>query len=932
MAYKVGMLESLLAYANYYFLILNETWLDRNQIHATVLLDYELGDYFCRETTTGGGCAIWYKKGLITSTLSVAQYSVEKTLEICGLCWHFMNTDYLLISIYRPPDADFQLFLQIMDNLLHDIFDTSKPILVCGDFNINFALHSKEKRDTINLFASYGLRGIVETYTRLTSSSATLIDNVFTNFPQLLDADTFDTFLSDHRYISIKAMEPFMKAISLSPETVTKRLFNENNKASFRDHLEKETWQDMYSSGTLRDKFQIFLDTFLFYYNTCFPLTKVKIRPTAKSWVTTEVRESNNALRDLYVLQKSYPVLHNHYMQARIRHAALVNASKRVYFDNMVNSARNKTKCMWSVFRTVTNANRRHENIVLEHNDTTITDPQEIVQYFNNFFQGVPVELASSLPEADVPTDVPLVPNTMVLLPLSLTETNEIICKLRTNSAPGADGVSAGIIKDIRQLILEPLTHLINASFEDGEFPPQLQRAAVLPIFKKGDKRLVTNYRPVSLLSVFSKIFEYAMLSRLNGFIQKYNILSTRQHGFSKGKSTTTAFYDYLKFIIQKVEKRQCPLVIYCDLSKAFDCVPHNRLLNKLDHYGIRGTAGKWLTSYLGNRSQFVRLNFVNANSTNVFVSNDLPISTGVPQGSVLSPLLFNLYLNDLVTYLHDSLTIMYADDTTILLSSESLVDTIAAASVCVNSLYTWFTANGLVLNKNKTHFMIFHPRQRSIQIPDDVNVITPISSVKFLGITITETLDWADHCNELTRKIHSKCFLFRSIRSSMSLNALLNAYYAEIQSRLSYGIIFWGQSPAATMVFLAQKKLIRAIFGLKPCESCRQILIANRILTLPALYILECLCHVHKNKGNYLTGSTIHSHETRRRDDLRLPQVTMHLTSRDVDWEGIKYYNHLPPSIKSMNSVLFKKTIKKYLIEKCFYNTSEFTRVPCTL
>lgn len=505
-----------------------------------------------------------------------------------------------------------------------------------------------------------------------------------------------------------------------------------------------------------------------------------------------------------------------------------------------------------------------------------------------------------------------------------------IVSRLRRSSAPGPDEVPVAIVKEFCILFISPLTYLVNISFERGEYPTILKRSAVVPIFKKGSKSDIANYRPISLSSVFSKIFERAMYERLDNFLKKFQIISPRQHGFMKGKSVITALYDFLKYVVGELERRHCPMAIYCDLSKAFDCVNRNRLLMKMEKYGIRGVALKWFQAYLENRSQFVKIRFTNAdNSTTYYCSKSLPINLGVPQGSILSPILFNLYINDLDLFIKHAEVIMYADDTSLLLSSESLRSTEALVNESLGDLYHWFCSNQLSLNIQKTHYMIFHTRQRTISELPSLSIVNNdlenTDIVKFLGVSMEDTLRWNDHCNIIAKKLHSKCYLMRSLRTYFSKSTLLAVYHSEIHSRITYGIIFWGHSSAAKQVFIAQKRVIRAIVAIGSIESCKPHFRNLKILPLPCAYILECVCFIHRNRSTYHTVSSIHSHLTRQRDNIVQTPFTLDISRCDVDNHGTGFYNHIPINIRRLSYHKFRTTVRNHLLSNCFYDTFSF-------
>ena len=337
---------------------------------------------------------------------------------------------------------------------------------------------------------------------------------------------------------------------------------------------------------------------------------------------------------------------------------------------------------------------------------------------------------------------------------------------------------------------------------------------------------------------------------------------------------------------------------IFCDLKKAFDNVDQAILLSKLKFYGIRGKFHELITSYLENRYQRVSINSKNPCLSSY--SRWGKIKCGVPQGSILGPLLFLLYINDLGTvFRNNHKPILFADDTSLIVTHNDLTEFSRDVTSAFNSLNKWFAANLLSLNLNKTQYVQFMTKNtpiRDISISHNNMLISKTSNTKFLGLIITDSLSWKDHITQLIPKLSTACYILRCIRPYMSLEALKCVYHSYFHSLLSYGLIFWGNSSFSSHIFRLQKKAIRVIMGLGPRDSFRKPFKHLRILPLQSQYIFSLLMFVVENKNIFQINSEIHDINTRQNSILYQPQANLTLYQKGAYYSGIKIFNNLPP------------------------------------
>ena len=359
--------------------------------------------------------------------------------------------------------------------------------------------------------------------------------------------------------------------------------------------------------------------------------------------------------------------------------------------------------------------------------------------------------------------------------------------------------------------LAEPLCKLINNSFSTGLVPDELKIAKVCPIYKNGDRAQFSNYRPISILPSFSKLYEKLVCNRLMNYLSKHSILHNNQYGFRSHHDTSMAVIDMVDKISAAMDSNEFSIGLFIDLSKAFDTLNHKILLQKLNHYGIRGVTLKWFESYLTNRYQYVEYNGVK--------SNLLKLTCGVPQGSVLGPVLFLIYINDIISASKILQLILFADDTNIFLSDANLDRLISTLNSELTCMSKWFAINRLSLNVSKTNFILFcNSRKRydkcEIKIMLNGMVLEQVKCAKFLGVYIDEHLSWDNHIREVACKVSRNVGILRKLKFTLPQTCLLLLYNSLVLPYLHYCSIIWGCSSPNKLksLIVLQKKAVRII------------------------------------------------------------------------------------------------------------------------
>jgi hypothetical protein len=498
------------------------------------------------------------------------------------------------------------------------------------------------------------------------------------------------------------------------------------------------------------------------------------------------------------------------------------------------------------------------------------------------------------------------------------------IDKLNNNKSPGPDGVGPNILKDVADIIVRPLAYLCNLSFQTGLVPEGLKLARIVPIYKKGDKTLLTNYRPISLLSIFHKILEKLMCYRLRSFLNAKHVLYDYQFGFRPNHSTSLALIEVIDNIYYHLDRNEFVMGLYLDLRKAFDTVNHDILLWKLYNYGIRGITHRWFSSYLENRRQYTSVNGINSEITKV--------TCGVPQGSVLGPLLFLLYVNDMPNAIPGEKLKLFADDTNLFISSKSVIDLNHMANVLMHNLNSWLNDNKLHLSIEKTCYTVFTPSKTMVDYEFDVKVeniqIQKVEFCKYLGIIIDENLKWSLQIESIYKKLVKYVGIFYKLRNHLPDWCLRTLYYAYVHPHILYGVEIYGNTCASYLEKLQKvnNKILRILQHKEARTSLIDLYYSYETLPIDQLHLYQIMSLVHRFVYNreklpkvyaqYFTiNSSVHSHNTRSNNMLHLMPIRSSFGHRMIKFKASMMWNKLPQSLTDIRTCqAFKKNLKAYL------------------
>ena len=839
-----------------------------------------------RNSGKGGGLAIYLNKKFETDYLKVVpdlcDHSSTETGEFlfAELKTDKKSKNIVIGNFYRSPSHRPDQFCEHLNNIFESMSEQNKNknIILLGDANIDLLTHDtfKPAQDLINVISRNGLIPVISRPTHVSDTYATLIDHIYTNcIANFRNSGIITDPFADHLGIFVKISLGKKTPSIKQPTHYTYTDYSQDNIESFKNIISNTDWTPVRNTSDPNDKYHMLHTIFSAQYNKTFPTTRRKCnnrKAEGKPWIMPWLQEACDRKNKLYNKFIDHPSTENKAAYTKMKKWVEKQLYKRKknYYSSQIEKYTSNAKKQWKIINEViSNTKPRNKINKLNLGNQIISDSKNIAESFNTYFCSIAGKLKSEIPLSNhkLLPNFKQVHNSIFLKPCTESEISDLVKQLKNTST---SDFNSAVIKQVflNTSLAQILSETINSSLSHGVFPELLKTARVIPIHKSGSRSDVANYRPISLLSVFSKIYEKVMYSRLTSFFAANNIISPRQYGFRRQHSCEHALIDAHSTILSALNNKQIALLLLIDFSKAFDMVDHDILLKKLSRYGIRGTAYSWLQSYLSSRKQYV---YVNDSSSSL-----LDLRYGVPQGSILGPLLFIIYINDLPNISKNIHFIMYADDANIIVTGSDIEDVKAKISALLIKLLDWVNMNSLKLNVKKTHYMIFSNTHKSTNKEYNLNLkinnepILQSHEERFLGVIMDDKLSWSAHRAAISMRISRNAGVLFRARHMFKIPTLKTLYFSFIQSHLVYCSTIWGTGSKHSLrsIFVAQKKAIRAISFTRLFTKNKEteeytyghtkpLFSSLEILTIHNLILLQLLSQMHKIYGHLAPAHT---------------------------------------------------------------------------
>ena len=870
----------------------------------------------------GGGVACYIRSDIKYSDTKYKE--LNKSCKDIEMLWISLELErvrpIVIVTIYKPPQGDYKRCNEYLNGAFEaaNLKDNS-DIFLLGDFNIDLGDKGSIKTRELEFTTrALGLRQLINSHTRVATREGVLtkskIDLIFSNSDCITGARTLDYNISDHLAVAVTRKKQ---------KTETKRVdfegrsYRNYDREEFQQSLREENWGNFFTSRDPDELWERMRSKITEQADRFCPMRKFKVKEVREPWITNEAIE---AIRDKdRVMSRAKRTGRaedwEEARRARNRVGRDLENLRADYLKRQQEANREDPKKFWRNIASIFPGKKgKSGHIWLKNELREDVDPLDTAGYINQFFTNIGPTLAKDY-NARWKYFGDTVQDTIGGFETNLGEVEKLCKEVNIMKSSGIDELSSRLCKDAFVALGEQLVHLFNCSLSSGIFPRKWKVAKIIPIFKGGDRESVNNYRPVSLLPLPGKLLEKLVHSKITSFWDTNNFLTEHQGGFRKGYSTVSTIADLTDDLFQNINEGNTTLAAFVDLRKAFDIVNTNILLEKLRHAGIGGMVLNWCKNYLSNRFQCTYANGVK--------SSTLPITCGVPQGSVLGPLFFLVYVNDVKNAVTNCGVKLYADDTVLYQPGLNQEEAQGKLQKSVDSFKQWCDINALTINAPKTKVMVFASRSKakkckniSIQIGGVKLKVVP--SFKYLGLTLDSTLNYTNHIASVIRLITYKMTLLAKLKKYLNTDVATLIYKTMILPYFDYAdVIYWKANERDIgKLQTLQNKCLRICKGRDMRFSVDRVHKQSNVPFLKDRRVAHVrnFMYIRKRRRDLLNTREI---RTRAHDApiFTVPIPRSEAFKRSVGYSGSVEWNSLKADLHNTNNYLSFKEKQKILM-----------------
>lgn len=895
-------------------IFLSETWLSEDDSSRP----FEIPNYnFFRKDRVGrgGGVAVYIKHNYNVDMMEL-DFDINAKLECIVFKIKIKNRTYAFLVFYRPPSLNFNSIIPDFDNIFSWLYPTADEIFCLGDFNVNLLnLHNP----LCSLFENYNLVQIIDQPTRISRTASTLLDAIFvTNTELICDHGVISADnISDHKitYCNINLIK-----IPAIHKIIKYRCFKNFNLNDFLTDMYSLPWNNILYNDDISNKINIFNDLILQLFNQHAPIKEARITKPCAPWLTSNIKifmkQRDTALRKFK--RKKDPNDWSNYKFLRNFTLSMIRKEKKKYLDTICGE--NNIKKTWSTIKNF-NITSGKKNQTIPNN---LSDPNDLNNFFATFIQNVSncneriSFYENNLYNKDLKFSFKL---------STISEVNKALNSIKTN-ATGLDEISPLMLKYCSPYIDKYITHIINCSIEINYFPDEWKVSIGKPLPKVSNPTTYNDIRLISILPAISKIYEKILYNQMYEFFISNNIVPITQCGFKKKSGTQVALTNVLDDIIRAYDKKMNTILSLLDFSKAFDTINHQLLVSKLKYYGFSVASFSLLSSYLHNRKQIIF-------SNNSF-SDQAQILSGVPQGSILGPLLFLVYTSDILNSLTYCKIQAFADDTQIYycFDDENYLEAEQNINQDLSMLSELSKGHNLKLNPTKSSLLLFGNKNKINTIKDSLNIsidgtrLNFVNSAKNLGIYLDIDLRFKDHLKSIFQKAYTALKMLYSNRHILSRKLRKHLCESLVLSNFTYCDFVYGfclDNESNNRIQKVQNQCVRFVYGLRKYDHISHFYREIGWLRMEARRGLHFCTFLLKTindtdspasiRERLVFRREIHDRNVRAREHLTMPHHRSAMFQRSFSYNAVKYFNSLPINLLNLNINTFKIKYKKELL-----------------